>query len=185
MTSWYWLDLVIIGVIALSVLTGLVRGFVKELIALGVWVIAVWLSFIYAKAVAEWLGTYVQDKSVRVVLAYITIILGTLLAGGIINSVLSFVMHRSGLSGTDRILGASFGLIRGIFLVSLVMVMIRLSGFPEDEYAKQSLLYGKFTPIVNWMYQYTPDLIHRVEHFEHQSGKQERAELEVRDFQSL
>lgn len=185
MTSWYWLDLVIIGVIALSILTGLIRGFVKELIALGVWVIAVWLSFVYAKPVSEWLGAYIQDKSARVVLAYILIILGTLLAGGIINSVLSFIMHRSGLSGTDRLLGACFGLIRGVFLVSLVMVMVRLSAFPEDEYAKKSVLYAKFTPMVDWMYQYTPDLIHRVEHFDHQSGKQEHAELMVRDFQSL
>lgn len=184
MTSWYWLDFVIMGVIVLSVFTGLIRGFVKELMALGVWVIAVWLSIIYAKPVAAWLGAYIQDKSARVILAYVLIVLGTLLAGGIINSVLAFVMHRSGLSGTDRILGACFGFIRGVFLVALIMVMVRLSAFPEEEYVKKSLLYAKFTPIVNWMYQYTPDLIQRVENFEHKAGK-EHAALEARDFQSL
>ena len=39
-----WVDLAIIAVIGLSVLTGLFRGFVKELVALCVWILAIWLG---------------------------------------------------------------------------------------------------------------------------------------------
>ncbi len=188
MTTWHWIDYAIMGVIALSALTGLVRGFIKEIVALGVWVLAGWMSFVYAKPVAAWLGAYVQDKSARVVLAYVVIIVGTLVIGGILNAMFSFIMHHSGLSGTDRLLGVCFGAVRGVFVVALIMVVIRLSAFPEGEYRKQSFLYGYLTPVVNYLYQYTPDLLKRVEDIEHQQGhakRKDHAEMMVRDLQSL
>jgi len=183
MAAWHWIDYVIIGVIAVSVVTGLIRGFIKELISLCVWIIAGWLAFVYAKPVAQWLGTYVQDKSAQVVLAYILIIVGTLVVGGVINALLSFIMHRSGLSGTDRLLGVGFGFIRGVFVVGLIMVVIKLSGMPEEDYKEKSLLYSQFNPLVNWMYQYAPDLIKHVETLEH--GAQPEQEMSAKAVESL
>lgn len=187
MSTLHWIDYAIMSVIALSAITGLVRGFIKEIVALGVWVIAGWMAFVYAKPVAAWLGTYVQDKSARVILAYVVIIVGTLIVGGLLNSMLSFIMHHSGLSGTDRLLGVGFGAVRGIFVVALIMVVIRLSALPEDEYRKHAMLYAYFTPAVNWLYQYTPDLLKRVEDIEHHNKPtpEKHVEITVRDFQTL
>lgn len=186
-TTLHWVDYAIIGVIALSAITGLIRGFIKEIVALGVWVIAGWMAFVYAKPVANWLGTYVQDKSARVILAYVVIIVGTIIIGGLLNTMLSFIMHHSGLTGTDRLLGIGFGAVRGIFVVALVMVVIRLSAFPEEDYRKHSILYNYFTPIVDKLYQYAPNLLKRVEDIEHktQPNYQKRPEITVKDFQSL
>mgnify|MGYP006371064045 FL=1 len=47
MLAFHWVDYVIIAIIGLSVITGLFRGFVKELIALTVWVLAIWLALNY------------------------------------------------------------------------------------------------------------------------------------------
>ncbi len=44
-----WVDIAIIAIIGLSVLTGLFRGFVKEAVALLVWVVAIWLGFNYSQ----------------------------------------------------------------------------------------------------------------------------------------
>ncbi|HVT62855.1 MAG TPA: CvpA family protein [Legionellaceae bacterium] len=185
--AWHWMDYVIVGIIAISVLTGLIRGFVKEIIALSVWIVAVWLSFVYAKPLAHWLNTYIQDKSAQVVLAYVLIIVGTLIVGGILNTIISFMMHRSGLSGTDRLLGLGFGFLRGIFVVGLIMIVIKISAMPEEDYQKKSLLYAHFNPLVNWLYQYTPDVIKRVETIEHHAmpTSHDHADIEVKDLQSL
>lgn len=188
MASWHWVDYAIVAVIALSVLTGLIRGFVKELIALSVWIIAGWLSFMYAKPVSLWLATYIQDTSVRVVVSYVLIIVGTLLAGGLVTSMISFIMHRTGLSGTDRLLGLGFGLVRGVFVVSLLMVVVKLTGMPEDEYRQKSKLYAHFSPVVSWMYQYAPDMMKRVEKLEQKtlsSELEQHMDMEVKDFASL
>lgn len=184
----HWIDYTIIAILALSALTGLVRGFIKEIVALSVWVAAGWLAFAYAKPVSAWLGAYIHDKTAQVVLAYIVIIVGTLLIGGILNTMLSFMMHHSGLNGTDRLLGLGFGAVRGVFVVALILVVVRISALPEEEYRKQSQLYAYFTPVVNWLYRYTPDLIKRVEELDHHKGspkKQKHVDVTVRDFETL
>lgn len=187
MQSWYWLDYVIAGVLILSLLTGLIRGFFKELISLAIWVLAGWFSLLYAKPVAALLGHYIQDGTLRLVVSYVVIIVGTLFAGGLCSSFIGFIMQRTGLTGTDRLLGFVFGAIRGVLVVSLFMVVFRLTGMPEEEYQKKSTLYKHFEPIVSWMYQYAPDIIKHVSNFEQDSQAlmDQPNDIEIRNVASL
>ncbi|KTD26171.1 MULTISPECIES: CvpA family protein [Legionella] len=164
----YWVDLAIIVIIGLSVLTGLIRGFVKELIALCVWILAFWLAYHHSQSLDPWLQKYIQDKTARTVTAFILILLATLIVGGIVNGMLSFILKRSGLSGTDRILGMAFGFARGVFIVALIMVVIKMTSLPYDQYSRESKLYAKFDPLVSWLYSVMPDFIKKVHFFERQ-----------------
>ncbi|CEK10871.1 CvpA family protein [Legionella hackeliae] len=164
--QWYWVDLLIIAVIGLSVLTGLIRGFVKELIALAVWVLAIWMAFNYSQELDPWLQKYIQDKTARTVTAFIAILIATLIVGGIVNALLSFILKRSGLSGTDRILGMGFGFVRGVFIVALIMLVIRMTSLPYQEYAGNSMLYAKFEPVVNWLYDLMPQVVKQMKVFD-------------------
>lgn len=159
MLSAHWLDYIILAIIGLSVLTGLFRGFIKELIALSVWVLAIWLAFRQSQWVATWLQPYIHDNTVRLIAAFIVILLVVLIAGSLVNALLSFILHRTGLSGTDRILGMGFGLVRGIFIVALLILAAKITVMPYEKYAKASYLLARFEPIVNWLYGYTPAFI--------------------------
>ena len=163
MQSLQWFDYVILLIIGLSLITGVIRGFFKELISLGVWILAGFLSFFYAKPFALWLGAYIHDKSIQVAAAYGLIIIGTLLAGGLLSSLLSMIMQRTGLNGTDRVLGLGFGAVRGLFIAALFMVVLRLTGMPDQDYQNESILYKNFTPLVNWIYLYVPDMIKHID----------------------
>lgn len=154
----HWIDYIILGLISLSVITGLFRGFVKELLALCVWVLAIWLAFTYSHVVSLWLEHYIHDKTARIIVSFIVILLLTLILGGMVNAFFSFIMQRSGLNGTDRILGMGFGFVRGIFIVAIIMVAVRITGVHEQEYTKQSALYSKFDPFVNWLWKLTPKI---------------------------
>ena len=162
MPAWHWIDYVIIAVIGLSIVTGLFRGFVKELIALCVWVLAIWLAFTYSQTVAPWLQSYIQDQTARTAVAFVAILLITLIVGGLINALLSFILHRAGLSGTDRLLGMAFGFVRGVFIVALVMLVVKMTSVPDKDYRRQSYLYVKFDPLVNWLYGFTPEFIKKM-----------------------
>ena len=157
--AFHWVDWVIVALIGLSMLTGLFRGFVKELIALCVWVIGFWLAFHYMYVVDAWYAPYLQDKTIRIAVSFVSILVATIIVGGIINATLGFIMRRSGLSGTDRLLGMLFGVVRGIFIVSLLMLVIKMTSIPFEEYSQKALLYEKFSPLVNWMYGYMPDVM--------------------------
>lgn len=157
--SWHWIDLAIIGIIALSVVTGLIRGFVKELVALCVWVIAIWVAYHYSPSLNPWLLKYIQDNTIRTIAAFILLLVATLIAGGIVNALLSFALKRSGLSGTDRLLGMGFGFVRGVFIIAFILAVVKMTSLPYQEYARQSQLYSKFDPVVDWICGYLPDFI--------------------------
>jgi membrane protein required for colicin V production len=153
----HWIDYAILGIIVLSVITGVFRGFVKELIALGVWILAIWMAFHYSQTLAPYLEPYVHDKMIRSAIAVVIILFGTLIVGSLFNAFLSFILHRTGLSGTDRLLGMGFGFIRGIFIVSLLILIVNLTATSSSmEYRKQSQLYAYFDPVVHWLDQFTP-----------------------------
>ena len=159
--QWDWVDLVIIAIVGLSVITGLSRGFIKELIALGVWIVAIWLAFTYLSTVEGMLLPYLHDQTVRKVVAFIAILLATIIAGGVVNLVLGLILRHSGLSGTDRLLGMGFGFVRGVFIVALIMLVLQMAAIP-NHFLQQSRLYPKFVPIVNWLGGFMPNLISKV-----------------------
>ncbi len=152
-----WVDMTIIGMIGLSVLTGLFRGFVKELIALFVWILALWLAFTYSPGFEPWLQKYIHSQTARTGISFILILMGTLIIGGIINAFLSFILKRSGLSGTDRILGMVFGFIRGVLIVALMMVLLKMAEVPLTPYSTKSYLYAKFEPVTLWLGNLLPN----------------------------
>lgn len=180
--AWHWIDYAIIGIIALSVITGLFRGFIKELIALCVWIAAIWLAFNYSSKLHPWIAPYVHDKTAQAAVAFIAILLAVIIVGGLFNAMLSFILRRSGLSGTDRLLGMGFGFVRGVFIVALIMVVFKMTSLPHQDYTAQSRLYGKFEPLVNKLSLYMPSVLDQMSALENsQTTKKVPIHLDMRD----
>jgi len=181
----YWVDLVILVVIGLSVLTGIIRGLVKEVLALGIWILAIWLAFNYSEGLDPWLQHYIQDKTARMVVGFIAIMVGTLIAGGLFNALLGYLLKQSGLSSTDRILGMGFGFVRGVFIVSFVMVVMQMTSMPIATYKQSSVLYAKFDPMVAWLYGYTPALLKKIQTLESVENTKSLVLKQTRDAMTL
>lgn len=160
--KFYWVDLTIIGAIVLSVLTGLVRGFVKELFALIAWVLAIWLALNYSATLDPWLSNYLPVKTTRIVVEFIVILMAALIVGNIINLMVTVLLKSSGFSVVDRILGMIFGFVRGIFIITLIMLALKITVASNVEYLYQSQLFRQFNPLVNWMAKFVPTVIKKV-----------------------
>lgn len=115
-------DLIIIGVIGISFLFGAWRGLVKEALSLACWIAAAVLATLYNAALAPRLDWISDNPAVRRVAAAALIFVGTVFAGGIVSNLVSRLASAAGLKAADRGLGAVFGLVRGIVVVTLVIV---------------------------------------------------------------
>lgn len=164
-------DIAVTSIVLLSMITGLFRGLVKECIALSVWIFAFWVAFHYSSVLDPWIEPHVHDQSARTVVAFLIILFSSLILGGIINAIIGFLMRRSGLSGTDRLFGMGFGFARGVFIVAILILGVRMTGMPVAEYTKDSILYAKMTPLVDWLSQYVPDFIKQVQLFDKSGGQ--------------
>jgi membrane protein required for colicin V production len=157
-------DYVILGIIVISALVGLVRGFIEEAFSLAVWVTAFLVAFQYSGALALQLEGHIELPSARTSLAFAGIFLSVLLVGGLLTFLVGKLVEKTGLSGTDRMLGGVFGGVRGLVLVLFLMLVAGLTPVTQDPWWQQSRAIQRLMPLAEWSAQFLPDYI--LEHLE-------------------
>ena len=116
-------DIIVLGTIGVSFLFGAWRGLVKEALSLACWIAAVVLAGMFSDDLAPRLGAISQSPTVQRVAASVLIFVGTVFAGGLVSNAVSTLTSAVGLKTADRALGALFGVIRGVVLVTLVVML--------------------------------------------------------------
>jgi len=152
-------DYVILGIVAISILVGAIRGFIKEAFSLAVWAAAFLIAFQYSGALALELESHIELPSARTALAFAGLFLVVLLIGGLLTFLIGKLVEKTGLSGTDRLLGGVFGSIRGLFLVMALMLVAGLTPVPQDPWWQNSRSIQSLLPLAEWSAQFLPDYI--------------------------
>jgi membrane protein required for colicin V production len=152
-----WIDLIVIGIIGLSVLIGLARGFVLEAMSLLTWVAAIIIGIVYCEEASVWF-TAISVTSVRILLSFILLVLATLILGGVISHLIGRVIKSTRFSVTDRIIGTLFGFARGTMIVAVIALGIHSTNIAKENDAwKSSTLIPHFEPIALWVKDKFPD----------------------------
>ena len=151
------IDYLLITVFVLSAALGIFRGFVKEALSLLGWVIAVWAAWRYGAAVAEWGPDFSDDLMVRIWVARVVILVAVLFASGIVSILVSFLMGKTGLDGTDRIVGMIFGLGRGLVLAAIVINVLQFAGFEENPWWDKSRVITYIMPVADSLREIADD----------------------------
>lgn len=120
---WSLVDLALVLGLGLSVLVGAWRGFITEVLALMGWGVA----YLAARYLGPTLSLHIPVGSLGSRLNVLSGMLVALVLGWLAWALVSWaiaqVVRASALSGTDRLLGAVFGGLRGV-LVALVVVTV-------------------------------------------------------------
>jgi membrane protein required for colicin V production len=158
-----WVDYVIIGIIALSAIIGLARGLIREVLALAVWIVAAFAAWMFYVPVAAQLEPWIATPSIRMAAAVVILVLGVLVIGAIVAYLLSVLVDKTGLTGTDRLLGMVFGAGRGAVLVALLVFLATLTPVAEDPWWSQSRLLPRFQLLADLMLDMIPpDVTERI-----------------------
>ena len=152
-----WIDYAIIGLISISLIIGLFRGLIREAFALVTWGVAFWVGLTFSTPFATLLESVIADPSARMATAFIALFLLTLILGAIINKLLSVLIDKTGLTGTDRMAGLIFGIARGVFLIVILVMLAGLTPLPESSWWKESELLPLFQSLAVWLKLHMPD----------------------------
>lgn len=144
-----WADWSLIVIIVLSILVSIQRGMTREILSVLTWVGAFVISYVFGEKLATLMDDLIKTPSLRTTIAMVSLFALTLIVGAMLNHVLSDMLKKTGLTGTDRILGSGFGFLRGIILVVALLLFVQ-SSFSLDPWWKQSLLIPKFVNLGVW-----------------------------------
>lgn len=151
-----WADYVILAVLGLSVLIGLWRGLISEVLGLAIWVAAAWVTWTFGPAASSLYEHSISLPSARLAAGYATCFVSVLVAGVIVRFLVARLVQGTGLSGTDRLLGMLFGLARGVLLVTVGVFLVSLTALARDPWWQQSVLLPQFKGVAAWLGDQVP-----------------------------
>jgi len=151
-----WADYVILTIVGFSGVVSVLRGFIREALALAGWVLGLWVAFTYMDPLAGRLAGQITVPSLRAAAAFALLLAGTLMASALVVVLVGALVEKTGISGTDRMLGLLFGVARGVVVVGLLVLGAGLTRLPEDPWWRESVLLPHFETLAEQMRDLLP-----------------------------
>lgn len=152
-----WFDYAVLMVIAASLLLGFWRGVVGEVLALAAWVLAFFVAREFALPVSEFYSSLLSDRSMQYLAGFATVFVAVLVVVGIARLVVSFLLRAVGLGLIDRMLGAIFGIARGVLVVLLCVMLGGLTPLPKESWWKNAVFAPPLETAVLAMKPWMPE----------------------------
>ncbi len=134
----YLADIIVIAIIGLSALFGFVRGFLREVLSIGAWIVAGlaawfgWPLLVPYVGKLPYVGQYlVAHEFVAIGLSAAAIFLVVLVVVSVISHMITRSVRESSLGALDRSLGIIFGIARGAVIVSVALLIVD-AFYPPD-----------------------------------------------------
>ncbi|MEM6640446.1 MAG: CvpA family protein [Pseudomonadota bacterium] len=134
------IDLIVLAIIAVSMVVGFFRGLFPELIGLGTWVVAGVGAMQFSDVLLPYLSGKMGSPTVELWSARAAMFVALMIVGGLVGQLVSLVVDKAGLSGTDKALGMIFGAVRGVVIIGALVIFGQLIGFQNDSWWSDSTL---------------------------------------------
>jgi membrane protein required for colicin V production len=156
MTSFDYLVLAIIG---LSIILSVMRGLLIEALSIVGWVVAFFVAKTYSSQLVPMMPADIPTESLRILAAFLVVFFATLLITSLLAIALSTVFKKIGLGWLNRVLGAIFGLARGMLIVCILVFLGGLTDLPQDERWRNAMFSAPIEALVTSLLPWVPDSI--------------------------
>ena len=156
-------DLAVIAIVGLSVLLSVIRGLVREVLALAAWVVAFFAANLLAGTVARQLPESLPSEEIRLLAGFLCVFLGVLIAMSLLAMLASKLVKSAGLGLEDRLLGGVFGLARGLLVVMIVVLLAGLTSLPRQAVWRNAVLSDPLVGLAGQVKPWLPaDMAQRI-----------------------
>jgi membrane protein required for colicin V production len=138
-----YLDWFLVVVVLISTVTAFRRGFINVLFSLGGFIVGILVASWNYPVLANSLHRVVLNYALAQVLAFVLIAVLVIVFFAIVAGLLGKTVKAIGLGFVDRLLGAAFGLVRGL-LIGLAAMMAVTAFVPQATWVQNSQLAPYF-----------------------------------------
>ena len=118
------LDYVVVIILGVCLVRGIFRGLIKELSSLIGAIGGLYTAYAYYPRLAHPLSRWISDPAYANIAACLLLFLGVFMIVGILGVIIKYLLNISFLGWTDRISGAFFGAVKGVLLVSVLILVL-------------------------------------------------------------
>jgi len=151
------IDILIAVAILVSVVVGIFRGFVKEAISIAALLVAIWAALYFGPEAGDISENWFKSEELQMWFGRVLVFLVILSLGGLLGWGISKLVRLSVLSGMDRMLGAVFGIARGILLAAVAIIGGQFAGFDNDVWWLESSLIPQIEVVADWIKIMAPE----------------------------
>lgn len=156
-------DYAVLAAIVLSLLIGGWRGVVSEILALIAWLAAFFAARAWGAQAGAVVASAVADPLWRLVAGYAAVFIAVLVLFAAGRWLASLLLKAVGLKPLDRMLGAAFGIVRGVLVVWVLVLLAGLTALPQQAWWRQAMLAPPLeTSVVAAKPWLPPDLAKRI-----------------------
>lgn len=152
-----WVDYTILGVIFVSMVISFFRGFLREAVSLGFWIVGLMVALKFAYPVHERFIHGITSPMLGYLVAFVGLFLIVFIIGVVTNMIIHAMIKAAGLSYADRVIGLVFGVARGMAVVIVMLLFINNGTLADTSAIQQSKIAPQFMPTVIWLQQYLPE----------------------------
>lgn len=119
-------DVLVVLAVVISTIYAMIRGFVNETLSIFAWAAAAFATLYFAPGIAPFLRARMSTPLVGTLVAYVGIFLVVLIPLSFVSYRFSENVKQSPVGAVDRVLGAVFGVVRGLALVGIAYIVFTM-----------------------------------------------------------
>lgn len=149
-------DVIFFGIIIFSAILALIRGAVSEILSLSVWFIAFAVMRHYGTFIDSKIPQSITSELLRGIIVFIAAFIVVAILIALVKKLCASIISKIGLGGLNYLLGAAFGVIRGILICAILIIVIEILKLDPSHSWQHSRLSGVLTPVVDWITKSIP-----------------------------
>ena len=157
-------DIIILICFLPAIISGIMKGFIEQAVALVSLLLGAWLAFKFSTVVSGWLQPYFEvSETVLNVISFAVIMVAVVLVLFVLSKILTGVTKLVMLGWLDRLLGLVFALLKAGLLIGIAIILFDTLNvkfeFVEEKVLDESVLYAPIRDIAYVIFPYLKELL--------------------------
>jgi membrane protein required for colicin V production len=137
-----WVDYTLLGLLVMSAVTGLLRGFRAELYAALLWILGSGVGLFFCREFSVFLSDFINEPALKLAVAFMSLLAITLVLGSLIAYLLGELLTCT--SFFSRLLGMFVGVARGLLMITIIVMLAGLTPLPAELWWHEAQLIFPF-----------------------------------------
>ncbi len=137
----------------------MIRGAVKEMLAIVGWIVAFYVAKTYSAMLAAFLPEAIPTEALKTLIAFLILLIAILFLIGLLAMVISSMVSKIGLGWLNRFFGVLFGFAKGLIIASMLVFLAGLTNLPKEQMWTDALLSDPLEMVVKSALPWLPESV--------------------------